>query len=155
MNVNNIVMATDFSEASLVALETALSLALESKAALHLLHVVELPATGDPEAVGEVEALADRLCDEGKQRLETLVPENKRRDLTIETAVLCGSPASQIAQFARRIGADLLIVGTHGRRGWARVIMGSTAEQLLRHAPCQVLVVKPKLHSEVAVAHAK
>ncbi|MBI3940860.1 MAG: universal stress protein [Acidobacteria bacterium] len=155
MNVNNIVMATDFSEASLIALETALSLALESKATLHLLHVVELPATGDPEAVGEVEALAGRLCDEGKQRLEALIPENKEQDLTIETAVLRGSPASQIARFAKRIEADLLVVGTHGRRGWARVVMGSTAEQLLRHAPCQVLVVKPTVHSEVAVAHSK
>ena len=64
--------------------------------------------------------------------------------------LLTGPPADTIADFAEEKGADMIIVGTHGRKGLARVFLGSTAESLLREAPCQVLVVKPKHSTEAA-----
>ena len=62
--------------------------------------------------------------------------------MTTEAAALEGKPAKMIADFAREKDADLIVVGTHGRTGLDRLLMGSTAEGLLREAPCQVLVVK-------------
>ncbi|MBI2822472.1 MAG: universal stress protein [Acidobacteria bacterium] len=144
MKVKKIVLATDFSEASLGALETALGLALESGATLYLIHVLEFPPSADLEAV-EVEGLVDKMYREDQQRLQGLIPKGRKKGLKTEVAVLRGTPAKKIAEFALKKAADMIVVGTHGRKGLARVFLGSTAEQLLRRAPCQVLVVKPKV----------
>lgn len=143
MDLRKIVAATDFSEASLIAVETAFNLTLESDATLYLLHIMEFPMVTDP-VIGVVPPPADELYGEQMQRLKELIPENVK-DLKIETAVLQGSAAKEIADFARKKEADMIIVGTHGRKGLTRMLMGSTAESLLRQAPCQVLVVKQKL----------
>jgi len=82
------------------------------------------------------------------QRLSALIPQNRPKDVAIECAVVTGTSATEIARFAKEKGADMIIVGTHGRTGLRRVLMGSTAESLLREAPCQVLVVRPHVAME-------
>ncbi len=144
MNIKRIVAATDFSEASVVAVETALNLAIESKAILYLLHVLELPSGVDP-MVGLLKPPLSEWRADTMQALEKLIPENWEEDRAVEKVILMGAPTKEIAQFAEEKAADMIVIGTHGRRGLARLLMGSTAEVLLRHAPCQVLVVKHRV----------
>jgi len=146
MNIKRIVIATDFSEVSLLAVEAGAQLARESGADLVLVHVMEFPAGADVAAetlYGSVEELYEQQL----HRLEMWLPQNLGENVVAERAILrgLGTPARQIADFAQQRDADLIVVGTHGRKGLGRLVMGSTAEGLLRWAPCQVLVVKPKV----------
>ena len=142
MRYRTIVIATDFSEASLLALETGLTLAQDSEAEVHLLHVLNPPVGMDP--MGTVTPSIPDLEEAAKSQLESLVPENTPEGVTIHPVLLRGSPPKTIATFAREKDADLIVVGTHGRTGLGRLFMGSTAEALLRQAPCHVMVVKPR-----------
>ncbi|HEY3131407.1 MAG TPA: universal stress protein [Acidobacteriota bacterium] len=153
MKLNSIVVATDFSEASLIAVETAFSLTFETDATLYLVHVVEQPVGIDP-VIGVFGPSPEELFLEDRKQLDALIPYNMRRRLNIEKVALTGAPAKVIADFAREKEADLIVVGTHGRKGLDRIFMGSTAENLLRHAPCQVLVVKQKAPRKAAAAKA-
>ncbi len=146
MNLSCIVVATDFTENSLAALETAFSLAAEGSSRLHVVHVVEIPAVAGPPLASVVPPV-DQLYKAAQERLDGLIPANWSDRLHLKTAVLTGTPSTAIADFALEKGADMIVVGTHGRKGLARVLMGSQAEALLREAPCQVLVVKPKVHA--------
>lgn len=151
MDLKRIVIATDFSEVSLLAVETGAQLARESCAELVLVHVMEFPRGADVAA----ETLYGSVEEQYRQQLHRLqmwLPENLRDKTVAERTILRGSgtPARQIADFAQKKDADLIVVGTHGRKGLGRLVMGSTAEGLLRWAPCQVLVVKPKVAAERA-----
>jgi nucleotide-binding universal stress UspA family protein len=146
MKLNRIVVATDFSDVSLVALEAAFNLDLGNDATLYLLHVLETPGGIDPIA-GWVRPSNTELYEEAMDRLDSTIPENSLKEMKIERHVVTGSPVREIARFAKEKEADMIVVGTHGRTGVARVLMGSTAESLLRESPCQVLVVKPHVTS--------
>ena len=150
MRYGTIVIATDFSESSLLAMETGLQLAQESEAEVHLLHVFNPPVGMDP--MGMTAPSIGDLEEEAKSQLEGLVPENMPEGVTIHPVVLRGMPTSTIAEFARDKDADLIVVGTHGRTGLGRLFMGSTAEALLRQAPCHVMVVKPRTTVSVGAA---
>ena len=135
-----VIAAIDFSESSLLAMETALHLMPETGGFLWLLHVLEMPRGIDP--IGVLQPSIDELEAEALERLQELIPDNPEKKMQIERRVARGSPAKTIAHEARETDADLIVVGTHGRTGLARMLLGSTAEALLRKAPCQVLVVK-------------
>ena len=135
-----VIAAIDFSESSLLAMETALHLMPETGGFLWLLHVLEMPRGIDP--IGVLQPSIDELEAEALERLQELIPDNPEKEMRIERRVARGSPAKTIAHEARETDADLIVVGTHGRTGLARMLLGSTAEALLRKAPCQVLVVK-------------
>lgn len=154
MNFQKIVVATDFSEASLTALETAYDLSLQGGHTLYLVHVIEpYLVAGDPTAM--LHPSVEKTYQEARDRLEALIPEEwideeKAKSLVVKSSVLlASSPAQAMTRFAQDKNADLLIVGTHGRKGLTRMLMGSTAESLLRRSPCTVLVVK---HKTVATA---
>lgn len=135
-----IVTAIDFSEASLFAMETALCLLSDEGGTLILVHVLEFPHAIDP--IGVLEPSIAEVRDEAIDRLDDLIPENLPAGIEFEKVVLQGTPAKTIAKLAREKSADLIVAGTHGRKGLARVLLGSTAESLLREAHCQVLVAK-------------
>ena len=145
MNLRRIVAATDFSDVSLAAIETAFSLASETGATLYLLYVMELPLAIDP-VVGIVGPPVQEQYEAEMERLSELVPVNMKEK--VEFVVLEGVPARKIAEFAASCGADLIVVGTHGRKGLSRMLLGSTAESLLREAPCQVLIAKQRVARE-------
>ena len=153
MNFQKIVVATDFSESSLVALETAFDLAFQGSHTLYLVHVMEpYLVAGDPTAM--LHPSVEKTYQEARERLESLIPEewndDKANSLVVKSSVLtASSPAQAIAQLALDKDADLIVAGTHGRKGLTRILMGSTAENLLRRSPCPVLVVK---HKAVAAA---
>jgi len=154
MNFQTIVVATDFSESSLVALETAYDLALQGSHTVYLVHVMEpYLVTGDP--TGMLHPSVEKTYREAQERLKGLIPEEWNDDranaLVVRSLVLPhSSPAQAITQVAADKDADLIVVGTHGRKGLTRMLMGSTAESLLRRSPCPVLVVKQKAVARAA-----
>lgn len=122
--IRQILFPTDFSDASRLAGTTAADLARQFGARLHVLHVVP-PVTDPTPAPAAVRAIADELG----------------RGLSVVTAVTSGLVARQIAAYARKNAVDLIVIGTHGRTGVTRALLGSVAEAVVRHAPCRVLTV--------------
>ncbi|MBV8135473.1 MAG: universal stress protein [Deltaproteobacteria bacterium] len=129
----------DFDDNSLAALEVAAQIARDNDGMLLLLHVVPMivPATGMPIYVdiykGQEEAAREKLNEIAAERL---------RGFPHQILIHMGEPAGSILSTARREAADLIVMATHGRRGFYRVLLGSIAEMVLRNAPCPVLCVR-------------
>ncbi len=138
---SRIVCAVDFSEASRGALEHAAELARRFHAELLLVHVWKgLLARGD-EGVAlpptpQEKAELGRKLEEWERDAEQIGGREVRSVLTT------GSPGTEVAKIASEERADLVVTGTHGRTGFERAVLGSVAEEILRHSPCAVLVVK-------------
>lgn len=138
--------ATDFSKPSREALAVAADLAKTFDATLLLLHVVELPihVTGDMAMLpgaGQVR----QLVEEGRNHLaETKLEAEQRGALRVitEARIAGGSAGEEILRFAGETGADLIVVGTHGRTGLKHFLLGSVAERIVRQAACPVLTVR-------------
>ena len=143
MKLKTIVTGTDFSEASLVAVEAAFNLDLEQDGVLFLVHAVDPPAVFDPMGVGTL--AWDELESDVLAKLDQVIPSNPDRKFRVEKIALRGNPIEVLARVAVEKEADMIVVGTHGKSGLERVFLGSTAEGLLRKAPCQVLVAKHKM----------
>jgi nucleotide-binding universal stress UspA family protein len=146
LNVKNILVATDFSDCSDSALRYGRELAHRFGARLHLLHALELPplqlvgtealVTMSPELRVEIEA-------EARANLDRLVTRDDRRTLGAVTAIRDRqTPTEAITRYAADENIDLIVLGTHGRHGFSRLIMGSVAEKVVRSAPCPVLTVR-------------
>lgn len=136
-----ILCPTDFSENSAAALRVASDLARQNQAALIVLHVAD---TLGPESLGYGEA-ETRLQPEGhvaelRQELHRLAPAEP--GLEPHYLLREGDPAAVIEQVVREQHCDLVVLGTHGRTGLDRLLMGSTAERIIRRCPCPALVVK-------------
>ncbi|HUB06865.1 MAG TPA: universal stress protein [Myxococcales bacterium] len=140
-----IVVATDFSPQAAVAADVAADLALRSGGSLVLFHVVSLATDAGkpgkpgqpPDAGGEAAFTAN-----AKAQLEGEAERVRKAGVPVTTSVtLYGPPQDQIAQLAGQQGAELVVVGSHGRTGLKRVLMGSVAEGAVRLCPCPVLVV--------------
>ena len=143
MHLRRIVIGVDFSETSLLALETAFSLSLESGGVFYLVHVLEhLPVDM---AVASVPHEGDELVQELLDKVRSLVPDNLQEGVTTEEVVLTGPVEKRLSEYALEKDADMIVVGTHGRKGVSRLVLGSTAEHLLRETPCKVLVAKHKV----------
>ncbi len=140
MPAKKIVFPTDFSHCSDAALEYATILARALDATLLIIHAEEPPA-----AYGGGEMYYG-LMEPDHAELQKMLQEIKPTDSKVpyEHRMLSrqGDPANQIVQFAKEEDADLIVLGTHGRTGLKRLLMGSIAEAVIRRAPCPVLVMK-------------
>jgi nucleotide-binding universal stress UspA family protein len=150
--IRAILYPTDFSPRSEYAFQLASALARDYSARLIVVHVVQPPAVAYGEMFIDLpsetfEGIKDR-AQEALRQLPTPAPQ-----VTVETRVVEGDPATQIVQLAQDARCDLIVMGTHGRTGLGRLLMGSVAEQVLRKAPCPVLTVKAPL-AETAAAPA-
>jgi len=137
--IHTILHATDFSPQSNHAYQLACALARDYEAKLVLLHVAPPPVIGGemgviipPEPVDWEEELREKLAE--LQPKETTIP--------VERYLREGDPALEIVALAQDCQADLIVLGTHGRSGLGRLLLGSVAEAVLRKAPCPVLTVK-------------
>jgi nucleotide-binding universal stress UspA family protein len=152
-----ILVPTDFSPPSDAALEYARLLAATFGASLHLLHVIDDPAASsafvaDGYAPNSPD-IAEFLLTRGRTRLEALLNRSDREVFHATTVALVGEPAMTIGDYATASGTDLIVMGTHGRSGFAHALMGSVAERVVRTASCPVLTVKqPAGLNEVTVA---
>ena len=130
---------TDFSERSKCAFDLACSLARDHGARLVVLHVASPPII----AFGNGVPVHDQLVDNRlplEKRLREIQPSDS--GLQIEHRLERGAPAERIIRVAHETGCDLIVMGTHGRTGLGRMLMGSVAEEVLRKATCPVLTVK-------------
>jgi nucleotide-binding universal stress UspA family protein len=135
--IRTILHPTDFSDRSGHALQLASALARDYQARLVLLHVIPRPVIGYGEGVIPPEP--EFVREEAQEQLDRLaVPGG---GVVAERRLGEGDPAAVILHFAREAHADLVVMGTHGRTGLGRLLMGSVAEQVVRRAPCPVLTV--------------
>ena len=145
--VMSILVPTDFSETADVALDYAKRLAGRVGASLHLLHVFTDPyapalyATDVyvPEIATETRT---RAMQDAKAELAARLSPDEHEYFRGTTSMVTGLTATQIAHYAAERGSELIVMGTHGRRGVAHLLLGSVAEQVVRTAPCPVLTVR-------------
>lgn len=144
MEIKKILFPTDFSEGALNALPYAVDLAKSYGAKLHMLHVVYDIATASGLYVPHisVDEMYKELDASARKELEKFGAD-KRMDLKdVEYTVIRGIPYEEILKFAEEKNIDLIVIGTHGRKGIDRVLFGSTAERVVRNASCPVLTVR-------------
>ena len=138
--IKTILHPTDFSAPSEYAFQVSCSLARDYGAKLVVLHVDMPPVTiGEVISYMEPEEYKEKLWAEF-HRLEASEPAI--RDLRVETKLVEGNPAKEILKAARDIKPELIVMGTHGRTGLGRLLMGSVAEEVVRRSPFPVLTVK-------------
>lgn len=141
-----ILWPTDFSELSLHGGRYARAMCEQFDAALHVLHVVPPPLSPDVSLVVPAEVpvtvTEPELRSSSEQGLQKLVAEHFADSPRVTTRVLVGNAWPGICGYASDNEIDLIIITTHGRTGLGHVLIGSTAERVVQHAPCPVLTVK-------------
>ena len=144
--LRNILVATDFSEPSEAALRYGMELSRRFDAALHVLHVVNDLTANQTSLVGtplDAGRLQTSLQEEAGVNLASLITEPDRSSLKTRFTVMTSSaPATAIVAYARAEKVDLIVVGTHGRQGFAYFFLGSVAQHVSRAAECPVLTVR-------------
>ena len=138
MTPQHILVPVDFSAPTDQALAYAITLAQKLQARLTLLHVIYMPPLAGSDLamqMGAIEEAAQQAADACLQRV-------RDAGLAAEEIICQGIPWQEIVQKAEDTGADLIIMGTHGRTGLQHVLLGSVAEKVVRLAPCAVLVTR-------------
>lgn len=141
LRVKSILATTDFSKESLAGVKIAAALAEKLKAGVTLLHVVEPPAR-----LAGLESLLLARNEAGvmaqmRSKVAALSESERKGKVTISSAVRTGKPFHEISTAATELEADMIVMATHGHSGAKRMLMGSTAERVVRHAPCPVFTV--------------
>jgi universal stress protein A len=146
MEIRSILLPTDFSDYANHALSYAASLARQFGASIICLHVIEpvMPAvgyTGLTEPLPMVD-LSEQLVESASRELPKIAESEECAGLAVEEIIAHGDSATEIVRVATERGVDLIVIASHGRTGLGRILFGSTAESVVRHARCPVLVVK-------------
>lgn len=142
---HRILVPTDFSEVSAAAVQCASEVAAAFDASLTLVHVAEdLVQESVTAGAGAAwsEAPQARAEEEAQVRLDALCASPEFQGRRVDCALLVGSPVPRILEFAQAHAFDLIVMGTHGRRTIARMLLGSVAESVVRTSPCPVLTVR-------------
>lgn len=138
-----ILVPTDFSEAAQTALDYAADLAEKLGSKVHVVHAFELPLVGFPDGTMTITAeMAARITVAAQKALDDAVAKHKKRRVELLTSLVQGDPRDAVLTKANEIGADLIVMGTHGRRGIARALIGSVAESVVRTSPIPVLTLR-------------
>jgi universal stress protein A len=152
-NFKRILVPIDFSEHSERTASYAAKFASRYDATVQILHVFEVPdyvvtpfarRKQNPEAV---KALVNNAEQEAREHLAAFEQELLNRGLKVEAYLRVGCPFDEIVRTADHLNVDLIIIGSHGCSPLTRLLVGSTAERVVEHAPCPVLVVKERRHS--------
>ncbi|MBI5213724.1 MAG: universal stress protein [Nitrospirae bacterium] len=144
MEIKRILFPTDFSGGALNALPYALDMAKSYGAKLYLLHVIYDIATSSGLHIPHisVDEMYKELDASARKELEKFGLEQRRVLKDVEHTVIRGVPYEEILKFAQEKNIDLIVIGTHSRKGLDRVLFGSTAERVVRNASCPVLTVR-------------
>jgi nucleotide-binding universal stress UspA family protein len=143
VHYRRLLVPLDFSACSERALDHALALARAFDAEVLLLHAVHFPSElALPDLADVARDLRTRAGDAAARRLEQARARAEASGVKAETRLVHASPLDAIASVAREIGADLVVMGTHGWGALGHLALGSTAERALRAAPCPVLAVR-------------
>jgi len=142
--INNVLFPTDFSDLSVAALPLAMDLAAKYGAKLHCLYVVEEPQIYSSLEMGSVAIpTSGELKESAQTRMEKFSQELLADSPHGRSSkVVVGHAATEVVNYANEIGADMIIMATHGYSGVKHVMLGSTTEDVLRHSSCPVLSVR-------------
>lgn len=154
---SNILVALDGSDTSSRALDAALNLASETGARLTPVYVVDFLVPAYDTYGYDPSILIDAFREEGLRVTEDAAKRMKAHDVAGTPQISNVAPAGEdipqrIVGLANEIAADLIVMGTHGRRGFRRLVLGSVAERVLRHATCPVLMIPANCASTAPVA---
>jgi nucleotide-binding universal stress UspA family protein len=143
MTPKNLLVPFDFSEYSEHALDYAVEMAGKLGATIHLLHVISIPTAGFPEVVVPLNAsVIDNMVVDYQRELDKIADARRKSVPVGNVQVRMGDARELILHGAEEVGADMIVMGTHGRRGFKRALMGSVAETVVRSAPCPVLTIR-------------
>ena len=154
--ITRILVPTDFSATADAALDYAFGLAEQFGASLQLLHVLNDPFVSEgmsAEAyISEAPMMRTAMLEEAREKLRHRAEPGKP-GVQVETEVLFGHGARTIAEYAAERGIDLIVMGTHGRRGFSRMALGSDADLVVRTSPVPVLLVRQDTRDAEATRH--
>lgn len=137
-----LLLATDLSDASASATDEAFALAARLGAALLVVSVIDPGSLLLPG--GRFRARVDQVRQRREQLAQTLVERGRSEGVPVSFLVWEGDPGNMIVEAAEAEHADMVLVGSHGRGAVGRFFLGSVSEHVVRHAPCPVLVVRPR-----------
>lgn len=145
--MSTIVCAIDFSEHADRALEHALALGKRLGAKVVAVHAWQLPVYAVPDGVAVFgpEVVAE-ITDGLQKQLAKVLETHRKEGVTLEGKLVAGAPVEAVLDVAKESGADYVVIGTHGRTGVARLVIGSVAERMVRLSPIPVVVVPTKKH---------
>lgn len=148
MKVEKILFPTDFSEGSFHALPYAADLSKHYNAKLYILHIVYDVFKATDSHIPHVSAdeLYREISDWAKKEIDSCCVEEIRGLSKVEKLIQQGIPHEEIINFAAKEKIDMIIMGTYGKKGIERFIFGSTAEKVVRNAPCPVMTVRVPEH---------
>lgn len=153
LKIKLILCPIDFSEFSVSAYQHALSLAEHYQAKLVAQHIVEMwrhPSADFAASAGLYEEYSQALRESGNKQLQEFVENHTHDDIQPELVVQIGVAADSIVSFAQLQKADVIVMGTHGRRGFDRLMLGSVTDRVMRTASCPVLAASKPAHGSVA-----
>lgn len=138
-----ILVPTDFSEASTVVLDSAVDVARTAHATIEILHVdldlaFVMPAPGD---IAALPVALQAMRNDASDKLDRIVAKVREQAIACNGASESGRTYAAIVDHAARIGAGLIVMGSHGRHGLGHFLLGSVAEKVVQNAPCAVLVI--------------
>ncbi|MFC6904043.1 universal stress protein [Halalkalicoccus tibetensis] len=137
-----ILVPTDGSAGVERAIEQAVSLASVHGASVHAVFVVNTASFASLPMETSWEGVSDMLREDGEEALERVRAIAARHDVEVETALIEGTPSKEVVRYATEEGCDLIVMGTHGRGGIDRLLLGSVAERVVRGSPVPVLTVR-------------
>lgn len=152
IKLKKILVPTDMSDFSEHALRYGCEFARRFEAELHLLNVVQDVVAMVPEPGMAFPAPGEymrELQQASHEALEKIPDPEWVEGVSIVREIRVGTPFVEIVRYAKAVDIDLVVIGTHGRSGLAHVLLGSTAERVVRKAPCPVLSVRPEGHDFV------
>ncbi len=144
LTIKTILCPTDFSEPSLFGLSTAVELAELFKAGLKLVYVLPVLPTSptDPNFEFEIPEYENILRRDSEKKLDEILKTKVPAAIKATAVVGHGNAAKEIVRIAEEDKVDLIVIATHGHAGWHRLVLGSVAEKVIRHAPCPVYAVR-------------
>ena len=157
LEIKRILCPIDFSEFSMRAYHYALSVAEHYRAQVLALHIVELsryPYADYAASVGDYDNFSRALCEGGKEQLQEFVKKHTHVETDLEMLVHQGTAPDCILSVAKARKTDLIVMGTHGRRGFDRLMLGTTTDRVMRRVSCPVLAVSRAPHESIAADNA-
>jgi nucleotide-binding universal stress UspA family protein len=143
IDLRRVLVAYDFSEDSQLALSYGLSLAQECQAELHLIHILPRQDEAETAEIALLPVSDERRFQDAALNLQGAVPEEAYLWCELKQAVREGDPYKEVLDYAEANNIDLICMGSSGAGSKIMEMLGSTADRVLRHAPCPVLIARP------------
>ncbi|MBT1687797.1 universal stress protein [Dawidia soli] len=150
--MKTILVPCDFSKTALNAFSFALDVAERSEAVIHLVHVIDVPAVYDAAFVPAIppdSTVYTELEAKAEEEFRKIIDKHRSSGIHIEARLAYGAPEASLLEYIQAAGIDVVIMGSHGARGLRELLIGSTAEKIIRHAAVPVMVIKDKFLGNV------